>query len=743
MLNTSPGKNRRSAFSFAQLAIKKNEHKRLGYLLPLLVMLCGMVLLVADPLPLRMLRNLTFDQYQRWQPRVYEPAPVRIIDIDDASLTHMGQWPWPRTRLAELVQRLQAAGAAAIAFDVVFAEPDRTSPLAVSQLWGLKGPVKQTLAALPDHDAVFAQALQHAPVVLGSSLTTGKNNQAQAAAPSSSGAATGHEPPYRFIFAGPAPEQWLQRFSDMVSPLPPLAAAAQGVGAVTFVPDGDGVVRRVPLVLNLQDTPMPTLTAEALRVAQDGRNYVLKSEAENVGIASVRIGALDIPTTPNAEVWVHYSPPQPQRYIPAWKVFAGQVGAEQLDGNIVLVGSSAQGLMDLRFNPLGRIMPGVEAHAQALEQILTSHYLLRPGWARAVESISLILGGFVVGFAAVRMSALMAASLTALMLGLILGSGWYAFQSAGLLLNTITPAVTVLFSFVLGSLIHHYMSEREQRWIRAAFARYVSPNRVKHLVEHPEDMELGGHRHECSFIFTDLAGFTTLLEAMDPGEAVALLNAYLDEMVGIAFRHEGTLDRIVGDAVAIMFSAPVPQPDHRARAVACAMEMDQFASHYAAELNAKGIPFGHTRIGIHSGEVIVGNFGGRAVFDYRALGDPVNTASRLESVNKQLGTRMCVSQNTLQGSSATPARPIGQLVLKGKTQALLVLEPLHAAMPAHYAPLDDYRAAYALMAQGQAAQAKESFQNLARAYPEDPLVALHQQRLSQGAADDLIRFSEK
>lgn len=739
MREASPVKNRRTAFSFAQQAIKKNEHKRLGFLLPLLVVLCGMVLLVADPLPLRMLRNLTFDQYQRWQPRAYTPAPVRIIDIDDASLTHLGQWPWPRTRLAELVQRLQAAGVAAIAFDVVFAEPDRTSPRAVTELWALKGPMKQALQALPDHDAVFAQALADSPVVLGSSL---KSEPARAPAPAAT-TETAAEPRYRYIFAGPAPQDWLQRFNSSVDPLPELQAAAQGVGAVTFLPDGDGVVRRVPLALRLGDTPTPTLAAEALRVALGERNYVIKSEDEHVGLASVRIGTLDIPTTPNGEVWVHYTPHVPDRYVPAWQVFEDQVPQDKLQGHIVLVGSSAQGLMDLRFSPLGRIMPGVEAHAQALEQVLTGHYLLRPGWARAVESISLILGGFLVGFAAVRMSALVAASLTTAMMALILGGGWYAFQSELLLLNAVTPAIVVLASFVLGSLLHHYMSEREQRWIRAAFARYVSPNRVKHLVDHPEDMELGGQRHDCSFIFTDLAGFTTLLESMDPGEAVALLNAYLDEMVGIAFRHEGTLDRIVGDAVAIMFSAPVPQADHKARALACAMEMDIFAAAYSADLNAKGIGFGHTRIGIHSGEVIVGNFGGRAVFDYRALGDPVNTASRLESVNKQLGTRICVSQDTLDGSPHSPARPIGRLVLKGKTQALQVCEPLHPEQPAYYAPLDAYAAAYAAMAQGQPAQASAAFDALALAYPLDPLVNLHQLRLANGALDDLIRFTEK
>lgn len=725
----------RKAFSLAQTAIRKNEHKRLGFLLPTLMVLCGLVLLVADPLPLRMVRNLSFDQYQRWQPRAYAPAPVRIVDIDDASLAALGQWPWPRTRLAEMVDRLQAAGVASIGFDVVFAEPDRTAPRSVTQLWALKGDQKQALAQLPDHDEVFAHSLALSPTILGFALKTdGKTAAADGETP--------NEKPYRLILTGPAPTARLHRFTNSVEPLPILQSAAKGLGAVTFVPEGDGVIRYVPLMLDLNEKPVPTLVSESLRVAVGEQNFLLRSEEEHLGLSSLRVGEFDIPTTPHGDLWVHYSRHVPERYVSAKDIFSDQMPVDKLQGHIVLVGSSAQGLMDLRFSPLGRIMPGVEAHAQALEQILTGHYLMRPGWATAVEGMSLVVGTFLVGFAAVRMSALMAASLTVTGLGAVLWGGWYAFSTQGLLLNSITPALMILLTFILGSLLHHYMSEREQRWIRAAFARYVSPNRVNHLVDNPDAMELGGRRQECSFVFTDLAGFTTLLEAMDPGEAVALLNAYLDEMIGIAFKHEGTLDRIVGDAVAIMFSAPVPQADHKARALACALEMDAFATRYSADLNREGVPFGHTRIGVHSGEVIVGNFGGNTMFDYRALGDPVNTASRLESVNKQLGTRLCVSAVTLAGCPGSVARRIGRLVLKGKSQALLVKEPLTADSPPHYAPLAEYEECYDLMAQEMYA-AHAAFQKLAQRFPQDPLVQLHWQRLQNGDTGDVIHFTMK
>ena len=703
------------------------------WLLPILPVVFGLVLLLGESISVQTLRNHLFDQYQRWQPRTYIAAPVRIIDIDDASLNRLGQWPWPRTRLAELLDRLNAAGVAAIGFDVIFAEPDRTSPQAAATLWGLRGRLRDELAHLPDHDKVFAEHLKTSDAVLGFAVdhTAADESKAAAAIPKRMG---------RFIFSGEPATNWLHPFSNLLGSLPDLATAAKGNGALTFVPDSDGIVRRVPLALRVGETPVGTLTSEVLRVGQGGGNVVLKSAEHGSGIAEIRIGELTIPTTPHGEIWVHYSAPVAERYIPAWQIYSGEVAPEKLAGHLVLIGSSAQGLMDLRFNPLGRLMPGVEAHAQALEQILNGQYLERPSWARGLEAICLLIGGLSAGLLALRLGALTAALATlGLLTGLVFGS-WQSFSAYGLLLDSATPAITILLAFVIGSLVHHWASEREQRWIKQAFARYVSPNRVAHLVDNPEAMELGGRRQQCSFIFTDLAGFTSLMEKIDPAEAVALLNAYLDEMIAIAFRHEGTLDRIVGDAVAIMFSAPLEQADHRQRALRCAIEMERFAERYAEDLQARGIAFGHTRIGVHSGEVIVGNFGGSNMFDYRALGDPVNTAARLESVNKHLGTHLCVSESIAADNPEVEMRPIGRLVLKGKTEALAVFEP--SISPAGRCPLADYLTAYAAMAE-QSSDALAHFDRLLTDYPDDPLLLLHRRRLAAGEKGDLIVMSEK
>lgn len=706
----------------------------------LLLVLCtagaAFALWLFDPVPMQSLRLAQFDQFQRWQPRLYTPAPVRVVDIDEASLKAYGQWPWPRTRIAELVQRLHAAGATVIAFDVLLAEPDRTSPKAMAQLW--QNPQADTLLqGLPDHDEVLAQTLPGASVVLGSFLSHN-------GAPALSGtvAAESPAPPYRIVRSGVGdPAQWLAGFDTAVWPLPVLAANASGLGAINMAPDSDAVVRRVPLLLRLGQQIVPSLSAEAFRLAQGARNVVVLSTP--AGVQEVRMGAVTVPTNAQAELWLHYTADQAGRSIPAAQVLSGQAGAPQFKGNIVLVGTSVAGLFDLRFNPLGQLMPGVQAHALALEQMLSGQYLERPSWANAVEALALLAGALLVGLVGLRAPARTSALLLATLLAVLLGGVWYAFGVEHLLFDGVNPALAMLLSFGLTSGLHHFATERERRWVRQAFSRYVSPNRVAHLMAHPDQLRLSGRRQVCSFVFTDLVGFTSLMERCDPAQVVSQLNAYLEGMLVIVFKHEGTLERIMGDAVAVLFSAPVTQSDHCQRALDCALDMDVFASAYAQRLQAQGVPWGHTRIGVHSGEVIVGNFGGKTLFDYRALGDPINTAARLESVNKHLGTRMCVSQAIVDGCSGVPLRVVGRLVLKGKRQPLQAYEPLAASDPARCAAPADYAAALQLLQSGAAAAALAAFERLAASHPHDPLVALHLQRLRQGATDDLIVMTEK
>ena len=709
--------------------------------LPFLVSLAALGLALAvqvsAPGPSAKLRHVAFDTYQRLLPREYEPLPVRIVDIDETSLEKLGQWPWPRTLIAELVQTLGAAGVAAIAFDMVFAEPDRSTPGRALSAWRDRPEIEALLRTLPDNDETLAQALADSPVVLGFILN---GDAASARSPTLKAG---------FAVAGADPRPVLADLPGAVAPLEVLEAAAVGAGALNYFPDGDGKVRRVPLVLRHGEQLVPSLVAEAIRVAGGGRGYAIKTLARarrwgtaiDGGITAIRIGRATVPTTSRGEVWLHYTPPEPARTTPAWRLMGGGAAAETFRDSIVFVGTSALGLGDQRFNALGNPIPGVEIHAQLAEQILARAYLTRPSWARPAEITVQALGALVLVLLVVRLGALWSAvACGAVILGGF-GGSIYAFAGFGLLLDPLTPAATFVLVYLAASVTRHAQMERQQRFIRKAFSSYVSPNLVRHLIEHPEALKLGGERRECSFVFTDLADFTPMVERSDPADLVSLLNEYLEAMTAIAFRHDGTLDNIVGDAIAVMFSAPVAQPDHAARAVACAADMDAFAVAFTAAKRAQHIPLGHTRIGVHSGPVIVGNVGGKIQFDYRAFGDAINTASRLESANKHLGTRVCVSNAAAAACPGFRGRPVGSLVLKGKTAAIEAFEPI-ALEDAESPRIAAYRAAYRLMADNDPS-ALAAFEALVGDWPKDTLAALHLRRLKDGATGATIVMTEK
>jgi adenylate cyclase len=276
---------------------------------------------------------------------------------------------------------------------------------------------------------------------------------------------------------------------------------------------------------------------------------------------------------------------------------------------------------------------------------------------------------------------------------------------------------------------------------KANLSRYFSPNLAEQLAENPESFNRGGERRELSFVFTDLAGFTPMVESMDPSVIVTLLNEYLDHMAEIVFRHAGTIDKIVGDAVHAMFGAPLEQTDHAERAVACAMDMDRFAEEFRIRKNAEGVPLGVTRIGVHTGYAIVGNFGGERYFDYTAHGDAINTAARLESVNKQLGTRICVSAQAVEHIPGFKGRPVGILMLQGKSEGLKVFEPLtdeQAASPATEA----YLQAYAKL-EANDPGASQAFAAVVGQYGEDSLATFHLKRLLAGEKGAVATFDKK
>ena len=547
----------------------------------------------------------------------------------------------------------------------------------------------------------------------------------------------------------------IRRLPGAGANLPRFAAAAAGQGNFRGAADGhDEVVRAVPLFVAHAGAVMPSLAAEALRVAagEDDDGTGLRAErAAGPGTAvtgyEARIGRWTVPLAADGTMRLRFGDRAPERHLSAARVL-DPAGADALRrgvaGRIVLVGTGAVGLVDLRPTPLSPFTPGVEIHAAAIEQILANDVLTRPAGVGPLETGSALLFGLAVAAAVAVGGVRIGAGCLLAGVAVAVAVPLYAFTRHDLLLD---PSLAVLAgpaAFVAALAARHFASAQKASALRSAFARYLSPQLVEALARHPERLRLGGEEREMTFLFTDLEGFTAFTEAVEPARLVATLNRYLDGVCAIAMDHGGTIDKIVGDAVHVMFNAPLDQPDHAARAVRCALAIDTFAEAFAADaerLAAAGRAFGTTRIGINTGRAVVGNFGGNRRFDYTAHGDAINTAARLEAANKRLGTRLCVSRASVEAMADPDEfrfRPIGALGLKGKARTVEVFAPMRPDAPeASWA--DRYREAFAQLSRGQEDGA-EAILALHRLHPDDPLLRFHAARIDGGQRDTTVRL---
>ncbi|OYU46575.1 MAG: adenylate/guanylate cyclase domain-containing protein [Burkholderiales bacterium PBB4] len=707
-------------------------------LLPLTVMAVLLAVQFHDPLLRVRLRDIAFDQLQKFYPARYsEDLPVRAVAIDDPSLAAVGQWPWPRTVLAQIVDQLHQMGARVVVLDVFLAEADRTSPEQVKQFWPDNPQLDALLQNYPRHDDILAASLARSRVVTG--VVAGNTYPPQMLPPRQ----------VEITSDGGDARAWLQSWSGGAGFLPPFAVAGVGAGVLTVVPDHDGILRSLPVLSMLGGELYPSLGLEAVRVYLGSRDVTVKVTPaaqsgllQMPGITGVALGqSAFFPTSGDARIWLHARPQTTERYVSAIDVLTNRVEPRRIKDHIVLIGATSSGLGDTVRNPLGEAVPGLEGHLQLMEQLLSNEYLLRPSWENAFVAAVIVAFAWILALLLAYVRPAWSVGLLGFGVLALLGLSNWLFINEHLFLDPLFPSLSLVALFLSMAVPRYLRTERDQRWIQTAFARYVSPNRVKYLQAHPEALTLGGEYRECSFVMTDLAGFTSMMETYEPAMLSSLLNDYLSGMIEVAFSHDGTLDRIVGDAVAVMFSAPVVQVDHAERAIACALAMDKFAQDFSLRQQARGIPFGKTRIGVNTGDVLVGNFGGKVMLDYRALGDAINTAARLETINGHLGTRVSVSESSVKRCKGFLGRPAGRLVLKGKKYPVTVFEPLTEEEDKSDR-IARYREAYALM-DAEAPDAAQAFKTLQGQYPDDPLVGYHAQRFSAGEKGSLVVMTQK
>ncbi len=583
----------------------------------LLLLFALIPLRLADPRPLEELRLRTFDLFQLLRPRTQDGYPVVIVDIDEDSLKTIGQWPWPRTTVADLVNRITQMGPVAIGFDVVFAEPDRMSPAVAEQSFhGLDAETRAKLDSLPSNDQVLADAIKQSRVVVG---------QAGAGTPTP-------RPPGEaalqtgFAVLGPDPAPYLVTFPGLLRNVPVIEEAAAGRGLFSIDPEHDGIIRRVPVIMEAQGSLVPSLTMEMLRVVTQSGAILVR--VNNAGVQSVAVPGLEVPTDEHGQLWVHFNKHDQARFVSAKDVLQGKVPADRFRGRLVLIGTSAIGLLDLKTTPVEAAMPGVEVHAQILESVLSKSLLVNPDYAIGAELSLAVLIGLAIIIAAPMLSPTVVVLLGAAVVAGLIGFSLYLFAEDNLLIDFTYPLISTWLIYLVLTFVNYFREQKQRQQIRSAFGFYLSPHMVEQLARSPEKLVLGGEERRMTILFSDVRGFTTISEHYkdDPQGLTRLMNRFLTPLTNAIIERKGTIDKYIGDAIMAFWNAPMDDTEQEANACDAALAMQERAVALNVDLKreaeANGGQYMPLRIGIglNTGPCVVGNMGSDFRFNYSVLG---------------------------------------------------------------------------------------------------------------------------
>ncbi len=660
----------------------KNSIYQSGRLTTFLLLILLWSVQVEDPVVLQLVRARIFDFYQQTKPRVLaEESPVVIIDIDEKSLTELGQFPWPRTILADLVRKLGDAGTGVVGFDVMFPEEDQTS---ISKVINrvpdamVDASTRDRLLNSATNDQIFADAITaNGKVVLGENSTDQPRPYA------------GEPPHSSFATIGDDPAPYLEKNGGVLRPIVVLDKAAAGRGLVSLSQKYfDGIVRQLPMVVAADNALHPALSLEMLRVHMGAKtiNIATDKAVGGVKLLSMRIPKAkeryDIKTDANGQVWVYFRPHSSFRasYISATDVINDRVGKETLAGKMALIGTSATGLFDLRSTPLDSVLPGVEVHANILENVVFKTQLTRPTSARLIELMATALAGLLM----IVITPMVGARIGVMSFFVIAGAAatysWNAFSTHLELYDPTFPVAVALMFYSFLTYAGYAREEAQRKQVRTAFGQYLSPALVQKLAEDPSKLALGGEIREMTFMFSDVRGFTAISEMFDAQGLTRLINRLLTPLTNSILSTNGTIDKYMGDCVMAFWNAPLEVRDHGAAACRASLKMidslnavnlvlEQEAKQEGREHKALAIG-----IGINSGIACVGNMGSEQRFDYSVLGDNVNLASRLEGQSKSYGVTIVVGENTAADPDVQKFAllELDLIQVKGKKQAVRI-----------------------------------------------------------------------
>jgi len=626
---------------------------------------------------------------------------VVIIDIDEKALKQEGQWPWSRDKVALLIDTLTASGAGIIGMDMVFAEPDRTSPHL------LKNTLPQLKQDLPNYDEILAHTFETSPVVGGYTFSNEKTQEAN----------NSLLIPAVFLQTGIKDTAYLKERAGIILNTPILQNALYSSGFFNTNPDEDGVIRSTPLIQRYKGDIYPSLALEMLRIYSDAKRVNIVGDAQ--GVAFISFGSYKIPTNSEGELLINFRGPKKHfKYISAADILNRDFDQAELQNKFILVGTSALGLKDLRATPYDSTSAGVEVHANVIDNILQGDFLDKPFNAKLYDLIIIwiIVFSLMLLFSVVS-SLLILPIAFLLLLGLSYGFYTLMFQY-NLVLTFITPLLVFVATLIISLGIDYFINSKHKEEARRILGKKVSPSVMRHLLKYADTDLVAPKEVEATVFFSDIRSFTSIAEQIgSPTKLINMLNSYMTPMVDTIITHQGTIDKFIGDAIMAYWNAPVPVKKHADEALKSALRQIGLLKEINQTITAQ---YGVTikiGIGMHTGLVTAGDMGSSGRSDYTIIGDNVNLASRLENLTKLYDARIIISKDTYERLQEDyPVRSLDIVAVKGKSNAIEIFEVFsdtkHEEKELHL-----YDHALTLYREGEIDTAYDAFLTLSQQYP--------------------------
>jgi adenylate cyclase len=686
---------------------------------------------------------------------------IVILDIDEKSLAvpELGRWPWGRDRVAALVQKLlDKYGVLIIGFDVVFAEPDVSSGLKVLEQLARKefsgvSQFAQTLNQLRpqlDHDGSFAKVMKGRPVVLGYYFNSDEDARESGALPEAV------LPAGTFAGRNIGFTSWRGYGAN----LPEFQAAAASAGHFNPFVDFDGVSRRVPLLAEYKGRYYEALSLAMVRVllgrpriepGYPPEKFATKSYA---GMEWLDVGPLKIPVDETVSAFVPYRGKRGSYpYISLSDVYFDKVPAEKLKGKIALIGTSAPGLLDLRSTPVSSTYPGVEIHANMIAGMLDRTLKEKPSYMLGAEVALIVLGGVALSLLLPFLSPLRAMLLSLFGILMFAGINLGIWSGAAMILPLATALLMTVALFTVNMAYGYFIESRSKRQFTELFGQYVPPELVDKMAQDPEKYNMEGKKENLTVLFSDVRGFTTISESLEPAELAQFINEYLTSMSLVIRNNRGTLDKYIGDAIMAFWGAPVSDAEHARQGVITALMMQEELGELQRKFRERGWPDIKIGIGVNTGDMTVGDMGSKVRKAYTVMGDAVNLGSRLEGITKQYGVGILIGEDTRKAVSDVLFREIDKVRVKGKDEPVTIYEPIGIEGSVRKEKIEEvklWHAALKLYRGQHWDQAEVQLLNLQRMYPECHLYEIYAGKIAEHRAhppepgwDGVTKFDTK